>query len=186
LLTAALREYRRIPVGPYALLIDLEQPGEQRPAELIWETGHLVAGSFLDAWNVAGGAERMGYPLSDELAGPEGQEQYFERGLLVRDGQGVVRAPVGRLLLAAHGYAPRPSAVDPAFQAAWLRAGGETALGPALSPPIDGHGRRTQYFEYGTLEAPPGMEPEPGASGRRLLEARGLTEERQIELMRDS
>jgi 4-amino-4-deoxy-L-arabinose transferase-like glycosyltransferase len=182
LLTAALRQYRRIPVGPYALLLDLEHPGQQPPAELIWETGHLVTEPFLGAWNMAGGAGRMGYPLSDELAGPEGQEQYFERGLLVRDGQAVVRAPVGRLLLAAQGYAPQSSAVDPSFHEAWLRAGGETTLGMALSPAIDGVGGQTQYFEYGTLEALPGMEPGPGASGRRLLEARGLTEERQIEL----
>ncbi len=186
LLTAALRQYRRIPVGPYALLLDLEQPGQQQPAELIWETGHLVTEPFLSAWELAGGTSRMGYPLSDEFAGPEGQEQYFERGLLVRDGQAVVRAPVGRLLLTAQGYAPQPSTVDPAFQEAWLRAGGEPTLGRVLSPALDGESGRTQYFEYGTLEALPGMEPGPGASGRRLLEARGLTEERQIELTRVS
>ena len=79
--------------------------------------------------------------------------------------------------------APQPAGVGEAFRALWERAGGESALGPALSPVLDdGDGGTIQYFEYGTIEAPRGSAPVLGAAGRRLLEARGLTEERQIEL----
>ncbi|HEX9438045.1 MAG TPA: hypothetical protein VF909_00130, partial [Roseiflexaceae bacterium] len=187
LLTVALRDYRRIPAGPYALLLDLARPGTQRPAMLVWETGHLVEEPFLSYWRKAGGVERLGYPLSDSLDGPEGHEQFFERGLLLRKGDRITRAPVGRLLLGAQGRAPLPSAVAEPFQAAWEHAGGEDALGMALSPPLDdGAGGQIQYFEYGTLEMPAGETVALGAAGRRLLDARGLTEERQIELLRDT
>jgi 4-amino-4-deoxy-L-arabinose transferase-like glycosyltransferase len=186
LLTVALRDYRRIPAGPYALLLDLARPGPQRSAILVWETGHLVEEPFLNYWRKAG-VERLGYPLSDSLDGPEGHEQYFERGLLLRKGDHITRAPVGRLLLGAQGRTPLPSAVAEPFWAAWEHAGGEDALGMALSPPVDdGAGGQIQYFEYGTLELPAGGTVALGAAGRRLLDARGLTEERQIELLRDT
>jgi hypothetical protein len=59
-------------------------------------------------------------------------------------------------------------------------------LGAPLSPALEERGGgQIQYFEFGTLEAPVGGAPAIGAAGRRLLEARGLTEERQIELLRD-
>ena len=182
ILAAALREYRRIPIGPYALLLDLAEPGLQHPAELAWETGHLVEEPFLGYWRAGGGAERIGYPLSDALDGPEGREQYFERQLLRQAEGGVERLPVGRLLLEAQGRAPQPAEVAGALRAAWERAGGAQGLGAALSPALDEGGAQIQYFEYGILEAPPGGAPAIGAAGRRLLEARGLTEERQIEL----
>jgi len=187
LLTVALRDYRRIPAGPYALLLDLARPGSQRPAMLVWETGHLVEEPFLSYWRNAGGVERLGYPLSDSLDGPEGHEQYFERGLLLRKGDHITLAPVGRLLLGAQRRAQLPSAVEEPFRAAWEHAGGEDALGMALSPPVDdGAGGQIQYFEYGTLEMPAGGTAALGAAGRLLLDARGLTEERQIELLRDT
>jgi 4-amino-4-deoxy-L-arabinose transferase-like glycosyltransferase len=179
-LTQALHDYRRVAIGPYALLLDLARPGLQRPAELVGATGHLVEEPFLSIWK-AGGVERLGYPLSDALDGPEGREQYFERALLVRHAALVERAPVGRLLLAAQGRAPQPAPVADAFRAAWERAGAEATLGAVLSPALDsGDGGRIQYFEYGMLEASAGGVPGLGAAGRRLLEARGLTEERQI------
>jgi 4-amino-4-deoxy-L-arabinose transferase-like glycosyltransferase len=182
LLTAALRDYRRIPIGPYALLLDLAEPGLQRPAEMIWETGHLVEEPFLSYWRAAGGVERLGYPLSDMLDGPEGREQYFERALLLQKDERVERLPVGRLLLNAQGRAPQDAEVAASFRALWERAGSEQGLGSALSPPLDEGGAQIQYFEFGMLEAPPGGEVSAGAAGRRLLEARGLTEERQIAL----
>jgi hypothetical protein len=181
-LTAALGEYRRLPVGPYALLLDLAQPGLQRPAEISWETGHLVEEPFLAEWRVAGGAAGLGYPLSDALDGPEGREQYFERALLLQAGDHVERLPVGRLLLEASGRAPQPAEVAGSFRAAWEAAGGEQGLGPALAPPLEEGGAQVQYVEFGILELPPGGQARVGAAGRRLLEARGLTEERQIEL----
>jgi hypothetical protein len=183
-LAQAVNEYRRIHVGPYALLLDLAQPGLQgRPAALVWETGHLVEEPFLSAWKAAGGVARLGYPLSDALDGPEGRMQYFERGLLISTDSGVERAPIGRLLLAVQGRPPQPAAPDGPFRAAWEQAGGAEALGAAISPVLEGDGGgQIQYFEYGTLEASPGGMPVPGLSGRRLLEARGLSEERQIAL----
>jgi hypothetical protein len=51
-----------------------------------------------------------------------------------------------------------------------------------LSPLLDEGAKQIQFFEFGILEAAPGEIPALGAAGRMLLEARGLTEERQIEL----
>jgi 4-amino-4-deoxy-L-arabinose transferase-like glycosyltransferase len=184
LLAAALREYHRIPVGPYALLLDLAKPGLQRPATLVWQTGYLVEEPFLSYWQKSGGAERLGYPLSDALAGPEGREQYFERALLLQNGERVKRLSIGRLLLEAQGRLPQPAEVAASFRAAWEQAGGEKALGMALSPIFDTGDRQIQYFEFGTLELTPGGVPGVGAAGRQLLAARGLTEERQIEQLR--
>jgi hypothetical protein len=182
-LTAALREYQRIPAGPYALLLDLARPGIRRPAAMIWETGHLLEEPFLSYWRKAGGVVRLGYPLSDVLDGPEGHEQYFERGLLFQQGGHVRRAAAGLLLCAAQGRAPQRTEVARPFRALWQQVGGEAALGAAISPALDDRaGGQIQYFEYGTLEAPRGGGPVLGAAGRWLLEARGLSEERQIEL----
>jgi Dolichyl-phosphate-mannose-protein mannosyltransferase len=184
-LEAALREYRRLPAGPYALLLDLARPGAQQPAQMVWETGHLVEEPFLSYWQAAGGVEGLGYPISDALDGPEGREQFFERALLLQKDDGVKRLPAGRLLLEARGYTAWPAAAAGPFQAAWARAGGEAGLGSALSPALDnGAGGQIQYFEFGVIEAPLGGMPESGAAGRGLLEARGLTEERQIVLLR--
>jgi hypothetical protein len=181
-LTAALREYRRIPIGPYALLLDLAEPGLQHRAEMVWETGHLIEEPFLSYWRAAGGVERIGYPLSDALDRPEGREQYFERELLLLKNDRVERLPVGRLLLEAQGRASQPTEVAWLLRVAWERAGGEQALGAPLSQALDEGGVQVQYFEFGVLEAPLGGTPSVGAAGRRLLEVRGLTEERQIEL----
>jgi hypothetical protein len=182
MLTAALREYRRVPIGPYALLLDLARPGLQRPAAMSWETGHLVEEPFLGYWRQAGGAGRYGLPISDALDGPDGREQFFERALLLQNRRGVKRLPVGRLLLEARGRVARPAEMSGPWRMAWEQAGGERGLGIPLSPLLDEGGYQIQYFEFGTLEAPPGGAPALGAAGRRLLEARGLTEERQIEL----
>jgi hypothetical protein len=182
LLTATLREYRRIPIGPYALLLDLAAPGLQQPAEIVWETGHLVEEPFLSYWRMVGGAKRIGYPLSDALDGPEGREQYFERELLLLENDRIKRLLVGRLLLEAQGHAPQPAEIARVFHMAWEQAGGEKVLGAPISPLLNESGLQVQYFEFGILEASPGGSTTIGAAGRRLLEARGLTEERQIEL----
>jgi hypothetical protein len=181
-LTAALREYHRIPIGPYVLLLDLASSGLQQPIEIIWETGHIIEEPFLSYWRAAGGAERIGYPLSDALDGTEGREQYFERELLLHKSDHVERLAVGRLLLEAQGRASQPAEVAALFRMTWEQVGGEQVLGTPLSPPLDENGLQVQYFEFGVLEAPPGGQVTVGAAGRRLLEARGLTEERQIEL----
>ena len=94
----------------------------------------------------------------------------------------VDRLMVGRLLLEAQGRTPQPAEVAGVFRMAWEQAGGEQALGMPLSPLLDESGLQVQYFEFGMLEASPSGPTTIGAAGRRLLEARGLTEERQIEL----
>jgi hypothetical protein len=181
-LLEALGQFRRVPVGPYALLLDLRGPGDSGPLELSPETGHLVAEPFLSAWRARGGAAGLGHPISDALDQPEGRAQFFERALLLQRGGEAVPAPVGELLLAAQGRAPQPSEPSGPFRTAWEQAGGAAALGQALGPAEEQGGRQVVYFTYGTLEAAPGQTPAPGAAGRRLLDARGLTEERQIEL----
>jgi hypothetical protein len=184
-LEAALHEYQRISVGPYALLLDLAQPGVQQPAQMVWETGHLVEDPFLSYWQAAGGIEQLGYPISDALDGQAGREQFFERALLRATGDGVERLPIGRLLLEAQGHTPLLAEVAGPFQVAWAQAGGEQVLGPALSPALDdGAGGQMQYFEFAVLEAPRERAAALGAAGRQLLEMRGLTEERQIVLLR--
>jgi len=181
-LTAALQEYRRLPVGPYALLLDLARPGIRQPVEMLWQTGHLVEEPFLDYWKQAGGADRYGLPISDALDGAEGREQFFERALLLQNKRGVKRLPVGRLLLEAQGRVPQPAETAGPWRVAWEQAGGERGLGMPLSPLLDKGAKQIQFFEFGILEAAPGETPALGAAGRMLLEARGLTEERQIEL----
>ncbi len=183
-LLGALTEFRRVPAGPYALLLDLARPGLALPFELPPETGHLVAEPFLSAWHAAGGTDGLGFPISDALDQPEGRAQFFERGLLVQQGDTAAPAPVGRLLLQAQERPEQPSAPAGLFRDAWERAGGAATLGDALSPPLEQDGRLVQHFTYGTLEADLGSAPAPGGAGRRLLDARGLNEERQIELGR--
>lgn len=180
-----LAAYRRIPIGPYALLLDLSQDGEQAPAQLVWETGHLIKGALLSYWQEAGAVERLGYPISDALPTAQGYQQFFDRALLLQQGDHVTRLPVGRLLLAAQGRAPEAAAVADLFQDAWQQAGGSQTLGAAISPLMPAsRGRQVQIFEYGMLEQAADGEIGPGAAGRELLELRGLTEERQIELLR--
>jgi hypothetical protein len=186
ILTEALRQYRRVPVGPYALLLDLAQPGVQQPAELVWETGRLVEEPFLPVWRELGGVERLGYPLTDALPETQGRVQYFERAAFLQTQTGVERLPVGRMLLELQRTPAQPTAVDESFRAAWERAGGDSGLGAALTPIVEQNdGMLVQYFEYGILEVAPGGEPAIGASGRRLLDARGWNEEREIEMLRE-
>ncbi|GAB4214778.1 MAG: hypothetical protein OHK0022_53840 [Roseiflexaceae bacterium] len=184
-LLAALGEFRRVPVGPYALLLDLAHPGLAGPFELPPETGHLVAEPFLSAWRAAGGVAGLGFPISDALDQPEGRVQFFERGLLVQQGDTAAPAPVGRLLVGALSLPEQPAAPAGPFRDAWEQAGGAAVLGDPLTPPLERDGRLVQFFVYGTLEADPGGTPAPGGAGRRLLDARGLSEERQIELARN-
>jgi hypothetical protein len=152
---------------------------------MAWETGHMVEEPFLSYWRAAGGVEQLGYPISDALDGAEGREQFFERALLLQRGEHMQRLPVGRLLLEAQGRKAWPTQPADSFLAAWARAGGQQGLGAAISPALgNGAGGQIQYFEFGVLETSPGGAPALGAPGRGLLEARGLTEERQIQLLR--
>lgn len=184
-LLAAMREFRRIPVGPYALLFDLNVLGTSEPFEMVWETGHTLEEPFLAHWQAVGGAEQLGIPISDALRLPEGRVQLFERAML-RDANGVVeRLPVGRLLLEARGIAPQPTDVDPALAEVWREAGGEALLGAPLSPMFtNARGAQIQYFEYGVLEGQRGGGAWLGGAGRQLAEERGLSEEWQIEQLR--
>ena len=182
-LTDAIRQYRRIPIGPYALLLDLSKPGIHQNSEMIWETGHIIIEPFLSAWHTYGGVSDLGYPLSDTIDSSEGRIQYFEKGLLIRHGSKIIRAPVGRLLAEAQGWRPHPTDVGDMFAELWQQSGGKGSFGPAITPVVDTKdGGKVQYFENGTIEIKPGEAPSIGASGRQLLIARGLSEERQIEL----
>ena len=102
--------------------------------------------------------------------------------MLLQRNDRVERLSVGRLLLEAQGRAPQPAEIAGLFRMAWEQAGGEQALGAPLSPLFDENGFQVQYLEFGMLEALPNGQIAIGAAGRKLLEARGLTDERQIEL----
>lgn len=178
LLAAELQTFRRVPVGPYALLLDLQQPGFQTDFELVWETGHVIEGAFLAKWRALGGVDTMGFPISDALPAAAGNTQYFERVVLRETGDDVVVASAGRELLELRGQAPQLAPVTGAFDQAWDAAGGEAMLGAAITPVVDG----VQFFENGALEQQADGSIHPGAVGRWLLDARGLSEEAQISM----
>lgn len=180
-LTAALGEFRRVPVGPYALLLDLATPGSSAPAEMVWESGHAVEEPFLSFWRANGGAETFGLPISDALNGPEGRTQYFERAVLAEQNGQARRVHAGRLLLEAQGLLPTTATIDAALLPAW-QPSGPIAPGEPLAPAQRIDGVLVQIGSFGTVEQPPGGAPQIGAIGRRLLAARGLTEEQQIVL----
>ncbi|MEM8529668.1 MAG: glycosyltransferase family 39 protein [Chloroflexota bacterium] len=183
-LTQALGEYRRIPIGPYALLLDITQPGLSGAAEMVWETGYLVEEPFLSAWQDSGGQDWLGYPISDALETEDGVVQYFEFGVLKQAESGVERLPVGQLLLEADNLQQQNAQVDSAFTKVWADAGGERFFGPVLSPTIaTAQGHTIQYFVYGILEAGPNDQLRIRDVGRELLHKRGLSVERQIELL---
>lgn len=182
LLTHELAAYRRVPVGPYALLLDLQQPGYTQPFALVWETGHVVQEPFLNAWQRSGGRATLGLPISDSLDDAAGRRQYFERAVLVEHGSDVGFAPAGRELLAVARKAPQPAPVEGAFDLAWRSDGGMATLGASISAVLSERGQQVQYFENGLLEQQPDGHVTRGAVGRWLLDARGLTEERQIEV----
>ncbi len=46
------------------------------------ETGHTVQGEFLHFFNLYGGVERLGYPLTEEIVVDGWTVQYFEKGRL--------------------------------------------------------------------------------------------------------
>lgn len=175
-LAADLRSFRRIPVGPYALLLDLQQPGYAGEFEMAWDTGHVVEPPFLDLWRDMGGAAELGQPLSDALETGEGRVQYFERLVLLRHKGRTRFAPAGRWLLAARGQAQQPSAAASAFADAQRRYG----LGDALGPVADG----VQIFENGALQQAADGSVSFAPLGRWLLDARGLSEDAQLELSR--
>ncbi|MBC8160521.1 MAG: phospholipid carrier-dependent glycosyltransferase [Roseiflexaceae bacterium] len=178
LLAAELQAFRRVPVGPYALLLDLQQPGYADEFELVWQTGHVVEGRFLERWRALGGSQALGFPISDALAAAEGRTQYFERAVLLEAGGVVELAPAGSELLELRGQVRTPAPVEGAFAEAWAAAGGELALGAAISPVVGG----VQLFERGALEQRADGSIGLGAVGRWLLEARGLDEETQISM----
>ncbi|NOK58331.1 MAG: hypothetical protein GFH27_549279n137 [Chloroflexi bacterium AL-W] len=183
-LTQALSEYHRISIGPYALLLDVTQPGLSGSAEMVWETGYLVEEPFLSAWSAFGGQEVLGYPVSDMLKTSKGIIQYFERGVLKQTGDSVSRVPVGQLLLDAHKIPQQSAQVDSSFTDVWEDAGGEAFFGLAISPKTEmAQGNTMQYFEYGILEMSPDNAPMIRDVGRQLLHERGLSVERQIELL---
>jgi peptidoglycan/xylan/chitin deacetylase (PgdA/CDA1 family) len=153
------------------------------------ETGHTVAGVFLDYWNRFGGLELFGYPISDEFEWNGMTVQYFER-VRMEHQPGVWPERLDILLgrLGAELTAGRideqpfqPVAGSPndhcdyyaetghflcsGFRDYWHRHGGLAILGYPVSEefrevnPQDGRTYVVQYFERARFEWHPENQP---------------------------
>lgn len=59
------------------------------------QTGHSVGGAFYTFWQANGGADILGYPISEEIGQGGTTVQYFERARLEQTGSG--RVQIGRI-----------------------------------------------------------------------------------------
>jgi hypothetical protein len=196
-LKPAADQLRAIPAGPLpsapvaAVPLTSREPqlpsGDDAPL-LVPGSGHYVKGVFRRAWELAGGLDSFGLPLTEAFERPSDHQivQYFEGGALEsrRDAPSRdvklpaderVRQTLRPLNLGEVFAAGRalPPAAPPqgAFRAAYDRVGGEWRLGQPisgeLSEQIDGAPARVQYFQRGRLELRAGaQEATVGALGR--------------------
>lgn len=163
------------------------------------ETGHTIAGPFLDYFQEQGGAERFGFPITEEIADGERILQYFQKAVLIRsatDPEGaVVTASLGQLLgaqsppLSESYFAQRyhfPYLYFPetghtlafAFREYFQIHGGAEDLGYPISEPFFESGRIVQYFQNARLEWHPqnplSEKVQLGFLGEEYFAARGL------------
>ncbi len=140
------------------------------------QTGHYVAGPFLDRYRATPFAEVVyGYPLTEAIQREDGSYlQYFQRAVMVLPAglDTVSLLPLGRVFYEAdqaraHAPAfgergPECEVVDPEappvcllFRVAYHRFGGKAILGKPVSPLVIVDGWLVQYFELARMEFHP-------------------------------
>jgi Cellulase (glycosyl hydrolase family 5) len=176
-----LRTYAGSPL-PSALKTNLpltsthpQLPGGTDGPLLIPDTGLYVKGPFRDAWELFGGRDSFGLPLTDAYVRPDDRRvvQYFERAALelhtentdnpnfralpkeVRTRQLIVPSNLGLAYGAGRGFGAGPP-VSATFQDFYKRIDGGWRLGAPISgeltEDIGGAPTTVQYFTKGRLE----------------------------------
>jgi hypothetical protein len=176
-----LRAYAGAPL-PSALKTDLpltstnpQLPGGSDGPLRIPGTAFYVKESFRDAWELLGGRDSFGLPLTDAYVRPDDRMvvQYFERAVLelhtentddpnfrmlpkdVRTRRLIVPRDLGLAYGAGRGYAAGPP-ISTAFKDFYNRIDGTWRLGPPVSgeltEDIAGAPTAVQYFQKGRLE----------------------------------
>jgi hypothetical protein len=162
------------------------------------ETGHIVRGDFWRFFNIYGGVESLGYPLTEEISVDGWTVQYFAKGRLERhpENEPVYRITVGWLGDLLQRRRPPipveaiPPAADPnqryfpqtghTLNGDFLRYfeanGGTIRFGLPISEPFLWEGRLTQDFQSARFFWTPGAESPVTLEdiGRVHLEAIGL------------
>jgi hypothetical protein len=150
-------------------------PGGPGGPLLVPGTGHYVKGPFRNAWELFGGRDSFGLPLTDAYVRPEDRQvvQYFERAVLELHTEGtddpefdslsreertmrLIRpVELGAAYAAARGFGGE-HAVSPMFQSFYTAINGSWRLGApisdALVEDLDGAQTSVQYFQKGRLE----------------------------------
>jgi hypothetical protein len=150
-------------------------PGGAGGPLLIADTGLYVKGPFRRAWELLGGRESFGLPLTDAYVRPDDRTvvQYFERAVLGLYTEGtddpnfrarpevdrirymIVPLDLGLNYGAGRGFGAGP-ALGATFQEFYTRIDGAWRLGPPISgeltEEIGGATTTVQYFQKGRLE----------------------------------
>jgi Beta-propeller repeat len=185
-----------------AALSPVNQPTTVVPhSRYFSSTRHTLADPYFSLWNQLGGTPTLGLPLSEpfDLAGTH--VQVTERAVLIRSGNTVHVAPLGRLLSAGHSSAVVSSfptsatrryfpstghSLSGRFLAYWRTHQGNSLLGPPIAEPgqevnDDGSGQvyLVQWFVNGRLEYHPeahgaAYQVQPGRVGYEFLHRLGL------------
>jgi hypothetical protein len=169
-------------------------PGGVGGPLLIPGTGMYVKGPFRKAWELFGGRDSFGLPLTDAYVRPEDRRvvQYFEGAVLELHNEGtgnpsfaalpdvdkvrrlIVPIDLGLAFSVGRGFGG-PHQVGPAFQTFYDSIAGAWRLGTPISAElveqIDGVSLTVQYFQKGRLERDVSGRVRVGRLGNWALEA---------------
>jgi hypothetical protein len=154
---------------------------EMDPISYFEETGHSVKGDFLHFYEIYGGLESLGYPLTEEILVDGWTVQYFEKGRLERhpENEPAYRITVGWLGDLLHRRRPPiPNAYIPRADLPNLRYfpqtghtlsgdflhyfdvhGGSVRFGMPISEPFLWEGHLTQDFQSARFYWSPQRKP---------------------------
>lgn len=120
------------------------------PLRYFPETGHLLTDPFLSYFNDHGGAEMLGYPLTDAYTGPDGAlVQTFQNIQLALTVRGVRSSPLNRLLRLSQ---EQPGGqVAPELAETYNSLGGDAFFGAPLGAAHQENGLLVQDFERARL-----------------------------------
>ena len=154
---------------------------DRQTARYFEETGHTVQGEFLHFFEMFGGVDNLGYPLTEEIVIDGWAVQYFTKGRLEHhpENDPAYRVTVGWLGDLLHRRRPPippvniPPASDPNrryfpetghtasgdFLRHFNAYGGKVRFGWPISEPFLLEGRLTQDFQSARFFWTPGLEP---------------------------